>query len=273
MVVDRLVRRGWRPKEGAMRYATMLTMAERATGLVRPDAERAVEAALRTLAERISRGEAEDIAAFLPPEVRAWLTSAPEPAEGFDRREFIRRVAEREGVDPATAEDHVRGIFEVLGFAVAPGELRDMAAQLPRDFEDLLEAADVGPHRAATRHDIVGRVAELLGADRSTAGHATRAALQVLGMRLSAGEVEDLDQELPGELRDALERGLAVSRAARKMSEEDFVTEVAQLEGTEPREAERHAHAVFQALREALSRKEFSDMTAQLSQDYAPLLV
>jgi uncharacterized protein (DUF2267 family) len=256
-----------------MRYATMLTMAERATGLVRPDAERAVEAALRTLAERISRGEAEDIAAFLPPEVRAWLTSAPEPAEGFDRREFIRRVAEREGVDPATAEDHVRGIFEVLGFAVAPGELRDMAAQLPRDFEDLLEAADVGPHRAATRHDIVGRVAELLGADRSTAGHATRAALQVLGMRLSAGEVEDLEQELPGELRDALERGLAVSRAARKMSEEDFVTEVAQLEGTEPREAERHAHAVFQALREALSRKEFSDMTAQLSQDYAPLLV
>src|ERR1700704_5177476 len=105
-----------------MRYATMLTMAERATGLVRPDVERAVEAALRTLAERITRGEAEDIAAFLPPEVRAWLTSAPEPAEGFDRREFIRRVAEREGVDPATAEEHVRGIFEVLGFAVAPGE-------------------------------------------------------------------------------------------------------------------------------------------------------
>lgn len=29
----------------------------------------------------------------------------------------------------------------------------------------------------------------------------------------------------------------------------------------------------FQALREALSRKEFYDMTAQLSQDYAPLLV
>ena len=108
-------------RKGAMRYATMLTMAERATGLVRPDVERAVEAALRTLAERISRGEAEDIAAFLPPEVRAWLTSAPEPAEGFDRREFIRRVAEREGVDPATAEEHVRGIFEVLGLAVAPG--------------------------------------------------------------------------------------------------------------------------------------------------------
>jgi uncharacterized protein (DUF2267 family) len=45
-----------------MRYATTLTMAERATGLVRPDVERAVEAVLRTLAERITRGEAEDIA-------------------------------------------------------------------------------------------------------------------------------------------------------------------------------------------------------------------
>jgi uncharacterized protein (DUF2267 family) len=131
---------GWsgRPsglRKGVMRQATTLRIVERATGLVRPDVERAtglvrpdVEAALRTLAERITRGEAEDVVAFLPPEVRAWLTSAPEPAEGFDRWESIRRVAEREGVDPATAEEHVRGIFEVLGFAACarglPGPAR-----------------------------------------------------------------------------------------------------------------------------------------------------
>jgi uncharacterized protein (DUF2267 family) len=39
-----------------------------------------------------------------------------------------------------------------------------------------------------------------------------------------------------------------------------------------PQEAERHAHAVFQALREAIDPKEFPDMAAQPSRDDAPLL-
>jgi uncharacterized protein (DUF2267 family) len=255
-----------------MRYATLLTIVEQLTGLDRPGAERAIEATLRTLAERITGGEARDIAAFLPREMRAWMVPTREPAEPFDRREFVRRVAEREGVEPETAEGHVRAVFQMLGLAVAPGELRDMASQLPKDFEDLLEAAGVGRRRAMTQDDVTGRVAELLNTDRDTARRATEAVVQTLAVRISSGEAEDLEAELP-DLRDALERGLAESRAAKKMSEPEFLARVAELEGTGPEEAERHAHAVFQALREALSPKEFSDMAAQLSQDYAPLLV
>jgi uncharacterized protein (DUF2267 family) len=256
-----------------MRYATLLTIVEQLTGLDRPEAERATEATLRTLAERITGGEARDIAAFLPREMRGWMVPTPEAAEPFDRREFIRRVAEREGVDSETAEEHVRAVFQMLGFAVAPGELRDMASQLPKDFEDLLEAAGVGRRRAMTHDDVVGRVAELLNTDRETARRATEAVLQTLAVRISSGEAEDLEAELPGDLHDALERGLAESRAAKKMSEPEFLARVAELEGTGPEEAERHAHAVFQALREVLSPKEFSDMASQLSQDYAVLLV
>ncbi|MCW3050040.1 MAG: hypothetical protein JWO74_4324 [Solirubrobacterales bacterium] len=256
-----------------MRYATLLTIVEQLTGLERPQAERAIEATLRTLAERITGGEARDIAAFLPPEMRGWMAPTPEPAEPFDRREFVRRVAEREEVDPDAAEEHVRAVFQMLGFAVAPGELRDMASQLPKDFEDLLEAAGAGGRRAMTQDDVVGRVAELLHTDRETARRATEAVLQTLAVRISNGEVEDLEAELPADLHAALERGLAESRAAKKMSEEEFLARVAELEGTGPEEAERHAHAVFQALREALSPKEFSDMTSQLSEDYAALLV
>ena len=259
--------------EGVMHYATLLTTVERLTGLERPEAERATEATLRTLSERITGGEARDIAAFLPPEMRDWITSTPEPAVSFDRREFIRRVADREGVDPEVAEEHVAAVFQMLGFAVAPGELRDMASQLPRDFEDLLEAAGVGRRQAVTRDDVVGRVAELLHADRETARRATDAVVQTLGARISEGEVKDLEAELPAELNDALERGLAESRAAKKMSEQEFVARAAELERVDPSEADRHAHAVFQALREALSPKEFSDMASQLSEDYAPLLV
>jgi uncharacterized protein (DUF2267 family) len=256
-----------------MRYATLLTIVEQLAGLDRPEAERATEATLRTLAERITGGEARDIAAFLPREVRGWMVPTREPAEPFDRTEFVRRVADREGVAPETAEAHVRAVFQMLGFAVAPGELRDMASQLPKDFEDLLEAAGVGRRRAMTQDDVIGRVAELLSTDRETARRATEAVLQTLAVRISSGEVEDLDAELPADLHDALQRGLAESRAAKKMSEAEFLARVAELEGTGPEDAERHAHAVFQALREALSPKEFSDMASQLSEDYAALLV
>jgi uncharacterized protein (DUF2267 family) len=256
-----------------MRYATFITTVERLTGLSRPAAERSTEAVLRTLSERITGGEAEDIAAFLPTELRPWLTSAPEAAEAFDRGEFVRRVAEREGTDPAAAEEHSRAIFQVLGYAVAPGELRDMAAQLPRELEDWVEAAGVGRRQALTQDDFVGRVAEVLATDRETARRATEAVLQTLSERISPGEVDDLEDELPGDLHGALERGLIESRAARKMSEQEFVARVAELEGTSPDDAERHAHAVFQVLREALSNREFSDVAAQLSEDYAPLLV
>jgi uncharacterized protein (DUF2267 family) len=255
-----------------MRYATLLTIVERAAGLDPPAAERATAAVLQTLGERITGGEAEDIAAFLAPESRKWLLSAPGKAEPFDRREFVRRVADREGVDPQTAEDHIRAVFTMLGFAVAPGELRDMAAQLPKDFEDWLEAAGVGRRQAVAQDDLVGRVAELLGTDRETAQRAAEAVVYMLGVRISAGEVEDFAAELPGDARSWLERGVAESRAAQPMSEQEFIARVAELENVEPAEAERHAHAVFHALREALDPKEFSDMAAQLSRDYAPLL-
>lgn len=255
-----------------MRYATFLTTVERLSGLPRPEAERAAQAVLRTLAERITRGEARDIAAFLPPELRRYLEMAPEPAEPFDRATFVRRVAEREGVDPETAERHALAVFRAVGLAVAPGELRDMASQLPKDFEDFLAAAGIGRRQALTQDDLVGRVAELAAVDRDTARRVTEAVLETLAVRISAGEVDDLEDELPGDLRAALERGLAEQRNAVPMSEQEFVARVAEKAGLDPGDSERYAHAVFQALREALSGKEFSDMAAQLSEDYAPLL-
>ncbi|MEA2270518.1 MAG: hypothetical protein QOC64_3128 [Solirubrobacteraceae bacterium] len=257
-----------------MRYATFIGIVEQAAGISRAEAERAVEATLRTLAERITGGEARDVALFLPPEVRPFLESAPEPAEGFGLEEFLRRAAEREGVDPATAREHARAVFEALGVAVAPGELRDMVDQLPRAFAHLLDAAGIGRRRAPglEEPDLVGRVAALTGLDPKRARRATEAVLETLAVRISAGEVEDLLPELPPDLAPALERGLAVSRAAKVMSRDEFVATVAEREGVDIDDAERHTRAVFAALREVVSGKEFSDMAAQLSRDYAPLL-
>jgi uncharacterized protein (DUF2267 family) len=171
-----------------------------------PDAERATRATLTTLAERLSAGEARDVAEQLPSELRPWLTSEGGP-EPFHVDEFLRRVAEREQVDPATAERHARAVMAALGHAVSPDEIHDMAS------------------------------------------------------------------ELPPELRRALERGDARSSgAARKMSLDEFLQAVAEREGLTPEEAREHTRAVFATLREAVSPKEFADMTAQLPDEFTTVL-
>ncbi|MEA2323848.1 MAG: hypothetical protein QOD81_3698 [Solirubrobacteraceae bacterium] len=256
-----------------MRYATFIGVVEQAAGISRAAAERAVHATLATLAERVTGGEARDIALFLPEEVRRPLESAPERAEAFALEEFVRRVAERERVAPEAAAEHARAVFEALGLAVAPGELRDMLAQLPSDFAPLLKAAGLGRRRLSSDEpDLVGRVAGPAGLDRTRARRATETVLETLATRISAGEVEDLIPELPPDLVPALERGLAESRAAKLMTSDEFIATVADREGVDIDEAERHARAVFAALREVVSGKEFSDMVAQLSEDYLPLL-
>src|SRR4051794_38067713 len=124
-----------------MDYREFLKTVSEHAGVPSDEAQRAVGAVLTTLAERITGGEARDIAAQLPAEVRPYLQS-PEPAEAFDREEFLRRVAERAGAPLPAATRYERGVFVALGRAVSRDELEDMIAQLPRDFGDLIEAAD-----------------------------------------------------------------------------------------------------------------------------------
>jgi uncharacterized protein (DUF2267 family) len=255
-----------------MRYATFMTTVEQAAGITREQADRAVRATLETLAERITAGEADDIALFLPPEVRPLVTVAPPEAEAFGLDEFVRRVAEREGVDERTARDHARAVFVALGEAVAPGELRDMAAQLPRDFEEMLDAAGVGRRQAIPDDDVVGRVARRIGCERDLARRVADAVLEALAIRISAGEAEDLEAELPPDLHPAIQRGLAQNPSATLMTADEFVAAVAERAGASLEDAEEYARAVFGALREVVSGKEFADMAAQLSRDFEPLL-
>jgi uncharacterized protein (DUF2267 family) len=255
-----------------MHLANFLDIVEDAAGLTREQTERAVRAVLHTLGERITRGEAEDIAAFLPTELRPILTSVPEPAESFGLEEFIQRVADREVVDKDAAADHVRAVFLALGQAVAPGELRDMAAQLSRDYNPLLEAAQIERDPDTPRDPLVRRVAELTGLDLPSARIAAEAVLETLAVRISEGEVEDLMNRLPADLVPPLERGRAESRTATRMSLEEFLERVAEREGVDPDEAEDHAKAVFAAMRERLPNKEIHDVESELPAEYAPLL-
>ncbi|MCU1541179.1 MAG: hypothetical protein JWM01_2126 [Arthrobacter sp.] len=95
--------------------------------------------ALRTLAERISGGEARDLAAQLPAELQPMLSElVEETAEDFDVDEFVRRVAERASVDGEVAREAARAVMLTLREAVTPGEWDEVTAQLSADYSELV---------------------------------------------------------------------------------------------------------------------------------------
>ncbi len=241
-----------------------------AAGEDRDHAARATSAVLATLAERLSPGEARDLAARLPPEVAPWMATT-DPAQRLSLEEFIRRVAEREGTDLPTAERDARAVFSALALAVGEDEWRDMVSQLPSEYAVLLPR---GPYVEAWRAErLIGRVAERTGLDEEAARRATEATLEALAERISGGEVEDLKARLPVELHPALDRGDTESNhAARRMSLERFIERIAQREGLHPADALEHARGVLATLREAVGDEEFFDVTVQLPREYDVVL-
>jgi uncharacterized protein (DUF2267 family) len=263
-----------------MEHQDFLTVVEETARLTRADAERAVRATLTVLAERLSYGEARDVAAELPEELRPLLADDT-PTQRFGLDEFVQRVAEREGVDLDAAREHVRAVFAALGRALDWKELHDIASELPREFDDLIAEAErwslvaerEAKHGPASADDFVRRVAERTRLDPDGARRATEAVLEALADRISGGEVDDLEEELPPELHPPLERGKLQSHgAARPLSLGEFLREIGELEGATPDDARKHARAVFATLREAISDKEFGDVISQLPSDYTVVL-
>lgn len=113
----------------------ILDSVELLAGVDREDARLAVDATLLTLAERVGRTVASELAGGLPGELEPALTAGPDAAEPFDAEEFARRTAAREDVDPAQGRDHARAVLATLREDV-PGvqELRD---RLPADYRPL----------------------------------------------------------------------------------------------------------------------------------------
>lgn len=102
------------------------------------EASSATTAVLETLGERLSEGEAADLATFLPPELKAPLTeqTTEEPPD-FPVEEFVARVADRGGVGEDEAESHARAILDVLGDVVGESEFQKARTQLPREYDAL----------------------------------------------------------------------------------------------------------------------------------------
>ena len=106
-------------------------------GMPRDRARVLIQAVLQTLAERLTGGEADDLAAQLPKPAKEWLTRGGGPAESFGVDEFIRKVSEHARVRPEEAREATRAVFATLREAVSGGEFKDVMSQLPDEFSEL----------------------------------------------------------------------------------------------------------------------------------------
>jgi uncharacterized protein (DUF2267 family) len=124
-------------------YTEFLRRVEQQIGATQPitdtqrAAEQAITATLETLSERLTGGEASDLAAQLPAQLQAPLERSAEEAEGFSLEEFYRRIAEREGADVDTARNDASAVMTVVGMAVTAGQLDHLRSQLPAEFNVL----------------------------------------------------------------------------------------------------------------------------------------
>jgi uncharacterized protein (DUF2267 family) len=119
-------------------YQTFIKTEAETAGLPKDQAETLAHATLRTLADRITGAEADDLAAQLPQLLKADLLKDRKDAESFDVDEFVRRVSERAHVDPETARTGAMATFSTVRQAVTPGEFDDVTAQLPKDYRELV---------------------------------------------------------------------------------------------------------------------------------------
>ena len=119
-----------------MDYAELLQQVQVAGALDRTTAEPVLLATVVTLAERMSHDELARMGARLPAELQVAMHAGSPSCQPFDADEFVRRVAERVGVEPHSVWTHVRAVLGTLEREVA--EMREVRQRLPREFDALM---------------------------------------------------------------------------------------------------------------------------------------
>jgi uncharacterized protein (DUF2267 family) len=110
-------------------------------GMSPAEAEVLTHAALQTLADRLTAGEAHDLGAQLPRGLQESLAPRYEKAEAFGLEEFVRRVGNRAGVDMSMAWHGMRAVLATLRGGVSAGEFQDVIGQLPKEYLEALQPA------------------------------------------------------------------------------------------------------------------------------------
>ncbi|MCL6431635.1 MAG: DUF2267 domain-containing protein [Anaerolineae bacterium] len=126
----------------------------------------------------------------------------------MDSQTMMRRVMARSGLaDPDEADRAIRAVLFALADTVSHDEVHDMASQLPKEYKDLVmgRLGERRPVQPMAWGDLVSRVQSEMGLEtREAAEHVTRSVFAILKDAVSPGEIEDVLQELPLDLRETM---------------------------------------------------------------------
>lgn len=113
-------------------------------------AVRATRATLMALGQRIPEGNANDLAANLPLEVKWYMTGAVhEHGQRFDWQEFVDRIVAVTGEDPPDAAYQSRVIVDLVHEEVPESDFHQLRDMLPEsegkeNWRKLFEIVDAG---------------------------------------------------------------------------------------------------------------------------------
>src|SRR5215203_3748982 len=114
----------------------LLEQVQMAGALDRATAEGVRLATVVTLAEPMSHQELGRLGARLPAELQLAMRAGSPGCQPFDADEFVRRVAQRVGMEPQTVWTQVRAVLGTLEREVA--EMAAVRVRLPREFDALM---------------------------------------------------------------------------------------------------------------------------------------
>lgn len=134
------------PEYGAIIVGGEVTAEKTFLDAVRADTDlggeerEATKATLEVLGQRLTRGEAEDIAAFLHGQASQWLIDyEDDAAEAFGPDAFIDRVAVKTGVPESRAKTYIQAVSGTLQQVIPEAELDRATAQIPDEFTEILQ--------------------------------------------------------------------------------------------------------------------------------------
>lgn len=105
----------------------------------RAEARTVVHAVFQTTGERLTRGETEQLATYLPPELDDWLVDwEMDDARDLSVHAFAEEVMIRASLDDeGTAKEYTRAVLEVLYRVSSESEFERAADQLPQEYSEL----------------------------------------------------------------------------------------------------------------------------------------
>ena len=121
---------------GLVDYRQFIAKVQEYGGLPREDSLKIIEVVLETLGERLSKKHREHLAAQLPRELKPFVLKHRK-TELFSLELFYQHIAARARLSFHDSIRYSRMVIRVLQEAVAEGELQDIFAEIPPEFDEL----------------------------------------------------------------------------------------------------------------------------------------